>query len=69
MDTTTVSSKYQVVIPKRVRDQLSIKPGQVVQVIACGDRIEFLPVRTAKELRGFLKAPDAIFVREEEDRL
>ena len=44
--------KYQVVIPKSVREQLKLVPGQTVQVIAYGDRIEFLPVRSAKELKG-----------------
>ena len=51
MDTVTISPKYQVVIPKRVREQLRLTPGQTVQVIAFGDRIEFLPIRSARELR------------------
>lgn len=69
MDTVTISPKYQVVIPKRVREQLRLVPGQTVQVIAFGDRIEFLPVRSARELRGFLSACKPTFEREEEDRL
>jgi len=69
MDTVTISPKYQVVIPKRVREQLRLTPGQTVQVIAFGDRIEFLPIRSARELRGFLSAFNPTFEREEEDRL
>ena len=69
MDTVTISPKYQVVIPKAVREQLRLVPGQTVQVIAYGDRIEFLPVRTASELRGMLRGMGATFEREEEDRL
>ncbi len=69
METVTISPKYQVVIPKSVREQLKLVPGQTVQVIAYGDRIEFLPVRSAKELKGFLKCPDAIFERDETDRM
>ena len=69
MDTVTISPKYQVVIPKAVREQLKLVPGQTVQVIAYGDRIEFLPVRTASELRGFLGDPNVTFVREEVDRM
>jgi AbrB family looped-hinge helix DNA binding protein len=69
METVTISPKFQVVIPKAVREQLRLVPGQTVQVIAYGDRIEFLPVRAAKELRGFLADVDASFEREEDDRL
>lgn len=69
METVTISPKYQVVIPKSVREQLKLVPGQVVQVIAYGDRIEFLPVRQARELRGMLRGLDVSFEREEEDRL
>jgi AbrB family looped-hinge helix DNA binding protein len=69
MELVTISPKYQVVIPKKVREQLKLVPGQTVQVIAYGDRIEFLPVRTASELRGMLRGLDATFEREEEDRL
>jgi AbrB family looped-hinge helix DNA binding protein len=69
METVTISPKYQVVIPKSVREQLRLVPGQVVQVIAYGDRIEFLPVRPASELKGFLNCPDAVFEREEQDRM
>lgn len=69
MDVVTISPKYQVVIPKRVREQLRLEPGQTVQVIAFGDRIEFLPMREARELRGFLRGMNPTFVREEDDRL
>lgn len=69
MDIVTISPKFQVVIPKAVRKQLRLVPGQSVQVIAYGDRIEFLPVRSAPELRGMLHGLDAAFEREEEDRL
>jgi len=69
MDTVTISPKYQVVIPKSVREQLKLTPGQTVQVIAYGDRIEFLPVREAHELRGMLRGLGATFEREKTDRL
>lgn len=69
METVTISPKYQVVIPKAVREQLKLVPGQTVQVLAYGDRIEFLPVREASELRGFLAGTGVAFEREEDDRL
>ena len=64
MGTVTISPKYQVVIPKDVREKLGLSPGQKVQVIAYGDRIEFIPVRPIKQLRGFLKGIDTRVHRE-----
>lgn len=68
METVTVSSKYQVVIPRSVRERLGIRPGQQVQVIPYGDRIEVIPVRPARELRGLLSGLKNTFEREN-DRL
>jgi len=69
MDAVTISPKFQVVIPKSVRDQLQLVPGQTVQVFARGDRVEFIPVRTAAQLRGMLRGVGEKFVREEADRV
>ena len=55
METVTISPKYQVVIPKQIREQLNLLPGQKIQAIAYGDRIELIPVRPIRELRGSLK--------------
>lgn len=68
VETVTVSSKYQIVIPRAVRERLGIRPGQQVQVIPYGDRIEVVPVRPARELRGFLEDLENTFERED-DRL
>ena len=68
METVTVSPKYQVVIPRAVRDSLGIRPGQKVQVIHYGNRIELIPLRSVQEMRGFLKGIDTTVVREP-DRL
>ncbi len=66
METVTVSRRYQVVIPRSVRERLGIRPGQHVQVIAYEDRIEFIPVRPARELRGFLRDVENTFERDED---
>lgn len=66
METVTVSPKYQVVIPRSVREQFDIRPGQQMQVIAYEDRIEVIPVRPAKELRGFLADLENTFEREDD---
>ena len=64
MATVTVSSKYQVVIPKEVRDRLRIRPGQKVEAFALAGRIELVPVRPIEEMRGFLRGMDPRFERE-----
>jgi AbrB family looped-hinge helix DNA binding protein len=69
METVTVSTKYQVVIPQAVRELLGIQPGQKVQVIPYKDRIELIPLRPATELRGFLRGIDTdTTVEREADR-
>jgi AbrB family looped-hinge helix DNA binding protein len=68
METVTISTKFQVVIPSSIRKQLRLKPGQKVQAIAYADRIELIPVRAAKELRGILRGLDTGFERDREDR-
>jgi len=68
MTTVTVSPKYQVVIPKEVRQKLKLKPGQKLQIIQIGDRLELIPIRSIKDARGFLKGMDTNIDREE-DRL
>ena len=69
MDVVTISPKYQVVIPKSIREQLHLAPGQKVQAIAYGDRIEFIPVKAARDLRGILRGHDTSFERDREDRV
>ena len=68
METVTVSPKYQVVIPSRVRELLGVEPGQKVKVILYDNRIEMIPVRPIREARGFLKGIDTS-VEREPDRL
>lgn len=58
MESVTVSSKFQVVIPQRVRERLGLKPGEKLQVVPYADRIELIPQRPARELRGFLRGID-----------
>jgi AbrB family looped-hinge helix DNA binding protein len=68
MDTVTVSPKYQVVIPLAIRERSHIRVGERLQVISFDDRIELIPVRPMRSMRGFLKGCDARFERDEEDR-
>jgi AbrB family looped-hinge helix DNA binding protein len=68
MSSVKISPKYQVVIPRKVRDSLQLKPGQKVQVILYGNRIELIPERSISEMRGFLKGINTKIERER-DRL
>jgi len=64
VETLTISPKYQVVIPKRIRGMLKLSPGQKLQAILFEDRIELIPLRTAKTVRGFLRGIDTDVPRE-----
>ncbi len=68
MTTVTVSPKFQVVIPKAIREALNIQSGQKVQVVRYHNRIELIPIRPIKTARGFLKGIDTT-VEREEDRI
>lgn len=61
-----VSPKYQVVIPKTIREALNLRPGQKMQVVEYNGRIELIPERDIRELRGFLKGINTEFQREED---
>ncbi len=68
MTMVTVSPKYQVVIPKNVRDELGIKAGQKVQIITYQGRIELIPLKPMRDLKGFLSGLDTALERDP-DRL
>jgi AbrB family looped-hinge helix DNA binding protein len=66
MQTVTVSPKFQVVIPKAVRQALKIRPGQKMQVVEYNGRIQLIPEKDIQELRGFIKGINTEFEREED---
>jgi AbrB family looped-hinge helix DNA binding protein len=68
MQTVTVSPKFQVVIPKDIREAMRLRPGQKLKVIEYEGRIELIPDRDISELKGFLKGINTDFERES-DRL
>ncbi len=66
MQSVIVSPKYQVVIPKAVREALNLRPGQKLQIMEFAGRIELIPERDIKERHGFLKGINTEFKREED---
>lgn len=64
METVTVSPRFQVVIPSAIREDMGLKPGQKLQVIAHDDRIELIPVRPIVQMRGSLKGIDTSVERD-----
>ena len=66
MEAVKISPKFQVVIPREVREKLQLVAGQKMQVLAYGNRIELIPERDIAEMRGFLKGIDTTVEREED---
>lgn len=66
MTTVKVSPKFQVVIPQAVRKSMGIAPGEKVQVFQYENRIEFIPVKELKKMRGFLKGMNTSVLRDED---
>lgn len=69
MSTVKVSPKYQVVIPQRVRETLEISPGQEVEVLAHDNRIEIIPIKPMRSMRGFIRGIDTSVERESDREL
>ena len=67
METTRVSSRYQVVIPKGAREELAIEKGQEFAVLVKGGTLVFVPKRPVRELKGFVPGIDTDDYREEGD--
>ena len=64
MSVVTISPKFQVVIPQRIREAMGLAPGQKVQAIQYEDRIEFIPLRSVKSMRGFVRGIDTRVLRD-----
>jgi AbrB family looped-hinge helix DNA binding protein len=69
MASTTISSKFQVVIPKSVRERLGLKPRQRLHVIEKGGVITLVPEVPLKSLKGVVKGVNWEGIREKKDRV
>ncbi len=66
MAEVTVSPKFQIVIPKEIRESMGIVSGQKVQIMSYKGRIEVIPLKPMKEMKGVLKGIDTTVAREED---
>lgn len=66
MDAVKISPKFQVVIPRAVRDRLGLVPGQKMQVVVYGDRIELIPEQDIRAMRGMLRGIDTTVERDDD---
>ncbi|MEB4589463.1 AbrB/MazE/SpoVT family DNA-binding domain-containing protein [Candidatus Thiothrix sp. Deng01] len=68
MQTATLSSKYQLAIPKAIREQMNLQAGQQFTVLAKGNTIELVPIRSLQSMRGLLKGANPAGYRDRQDR-
>lgn len=66
MTEVTVSPKFQIVIPKEIRDSMGIVAGQKVQMMSYQGRIELIPLKPMKAMRGFLEGIDTTVLRDDD---
>lgn len=64
METVLLNPKYTVTIPRALRKAWGIRPGQKIQVIQYGDRLELIPLKPIKQMRGFLKGIETNLTRD-----
>jgi AbrB family looped-hinge helix DNA binding protein len=69
MALAVISPKFQIVIPKEIRERMGLQPGQTVSLIDRGDTITMVPRRPLSELRGILRGAPIDDYRDETDRL
>ena len=66
METVKVSPQFHVVFPRKIRESLGIRPGQRLQVLVYEGRLELIPLKAMKEMRGFLRGIDSSLERDED---
>jgi AbrB family looped-hinge helix DNA binding protein len=65
---TTISSKFQVVIPKQARERLNLRPKQKLMVIEKDNMLILVPEMSAKALRGIAAGAKTDGFRDKKDR-
>jgi len=65
---TTISSRFQVVIPKALRERLGLRPRQTLTILAKGGILYLVPDQDVKTLRGIASGVEVVGYRDESDR-
>jgi AbrB family looped-hinge helix DNA binding protein len=68
MESVTVSSKYQVMIPEKVRKAAGIKPGDRMAVIVKHNIIHYIPIKPLEATKGMVPGLESSDLRDEHDR-
>jgi AbrB family looped-hinge helix DNA binding protein len=66
METVKLSPKYQIVVPRPIRDALALEPGQHLDMLVVDGRIEMIPVPSTEQARGFLAGIDTTVPRDDD---
>lgn len=66
MPVVTLSPKFHVIIPREIREALGLEPGQKLQALQYQNRVELIPVRSVREMRGFLEEIETSVVRDQD---
>jgi len=69
METVTVSPKYQVVIPEKIRRNGRIRPGDKMAAIMKHGILYFVPVRPLSRTKGMILGLITHHLRDESDRV
>lgn len=66
MTTVSVSTKFQIVIPKEIREMINLNSGTRIEIVPYDNRIELIPIKPIKELKGSLKGMNTTVTREKD---
>ncbi len=69
METVTLSTKFQLVLPRRARERLGLRPGMKFTVLEKGGMIVLVPERSIRAFRGVVEGASPRRLREKKDRL
>ena len=66
MNKVTLSNEYQLVIPKEIRESIGLEPGSSFEILFYNNRIELIPIRPIKNLKGIFKGIDTNIIRDDD---
>jgi AbrB family looped-hinge helix DNA binding protein len=64
MNTVTLSKEYQLIFPEEIRETMGLKAGTSFEVFSYNNRIELIPIKSIKHLKGIFKGIDTNIIRD-----